>query len=218
MEKDPNLKRMAIGDIHGKKNWKDYLKEDFTEFYFVGDYFDNYEETPAVSQIRNFLAIVKEARRDPRIRLCCGNHDYQYLRGLDRSEKYSGFQNYAYMDIQIALESSMDIIKPVYVTEDNIIISHAGVTKTFLRDCSLENPEDINNRFIEYRMSLAFNGFNPYGDDPRNGPLWVRPDSLIKDKLEGYKQIVGHTKMEKITTIEGITFIDLDTCQEVYWF
>ena len=212
------LKRIAIGDIHGKKNWKKFLDREFSEFYFVGDYFDNYEGTTAKSQIRNFLEIVKLARSDPRIKLCLGNHDFQYLRGLEVSEKYSGYQYYAFWDIQIALESCMDIIRPVYVTEDKYIISHAGVTKTFLESLKLTKPEEINERFNYYRMSLAFCGYNQYGDDVTQGPLWVRPQSLVKDKLDGYKQIVGHTKVQKIFTESDITFIDLDTCEEVFEF
>ena len=193
------------------------LCEDFDEFYFLGDYFDNYEETPAVSQIRNFLEIVRWARSDSRVKLCLGNHDFHYLQGIETWEKYSGFQNYNYIDIQEALENSMDMIKIVYVTDDNIIISHAGVTKTFLSDCKLNHPLEINNKFISYRMSLMFVGYNCYGDDPKNGPLWVRPKSLLLDKVNGYKQIVGHTHQEKINTESDVTFIDVES-KDVYRF
>ena len=31
---------------------------------------------------------------------------------------------------------------------------------------------------------------------------------LLSDKIEGYKQIVGHTSIEKIVTIDEITFCD----------
>jgi hypothetical protein len=34
------MTRLAIGDIHGRTDWKKYLNEVFTEFYFTGDYFN----------------------------------------------------------------------------------------------------------------------------------------------------------------------------------
>lgn len=33
-----------------------------------------------------------------------------------------------------------------------------------------------------------------YGDDPENGPLWIRPNSLYVDAIEKIDQIVGHTQ------------------------
>jgi len=80
---------IVIGDIHGKSCWKDFLNQEFDQAYFAGDYFDNYEQTPAVTQIRNFKEICDVARKDSRIHLCLGNHDFQYMRGIPISEKYS---------------------------------------------------------------------------------------------------------------------------------
>lgn len=212
------MKRIAIGDTHGRHGWRKFLDGDFDEFYFVGDYFDDYQETPAQSQIVNFFAIVSAARKDPRIKLCLGNHDFHYLRGLPYHERYSGYQRGPHWDITIALESAMDVIKPVYVTEDKYIISHAGVTKTFMDRFSLTDPLEINDLFLRNRMSLAWVGHDPYGNDPENGPIWVRPEALLGDKLGGYKQIVGHTKVQKILTQEDVTFIDVDTSNEVFEF
>ena len=209
---------VAIGDIHGKNCWEKLLSDEADNIYFNGDYFDCYEKIPTVTQIRNFRKICDMARKDPRIHLCLGNHDFQYLRGLDRSEHYSGFQAYGRFDIQEALEGNIDLLKIVYQSED-YLISHAGISKTFLKSLCLENPLDINARFIEYRMSLAFCGYNRYGDDVTQGPLWIRPASLSKDKLDGYKQIVGHTKVLDIAISEDLVLVDcLDTIVKSYKF
>lgn len=208
--------KIAIGDIHGQDFWKKYIDEDFENLYFVGDYFDNYEKTPAVSQIRNFKEICDFARKDNRIKLCLGNHCFHYLKGIDRSEKYSGYQYYNHFDIQEALEENMDLIEIVYQDGDTLI-SHAGITKTFLKSLNLENPLDINQRFKEYRMALAFCGYDRYGDDITQGPLWVRPTSLLSDKVDGYKQIVGHTTQYEILTVDDVTFIDVEG-KDVYKF
>lgn len=207
----------AIGDIHGKDVWKKYIDSEFDNFYFVGDYFDNYEETPTVTQIRNFREICDVARKNPNIHLCLGNHDFAYLRGVN--EQYTGYQFYTAIDIQETLEENINLIKPVY-QKGNYLISHAGITKTFLyRVLKLENPLDINTCFEENRNCLKFNGYEQYGDDITQGCTWVRPTSLLNDCLDNYKQIVGHTHFEKITTIDNITFTDcLDTVDEIYCF
>lgn len=208
---------IVIGDIHGKSCWKDFLNQEFDQAYFAGDYFDNYEQTPAVTQIRNFKEICDVARKDSRIHLCLGNHDFQYMRGIPIYEKYSGFQNYSYIDIQEAIESNIDLLNLIYIV-DNTIISHAGVTKTWLTMINT-SLDQVNNSFRENRDICIFDGYNCYGDDITQSPIWVRPKSLLSDSIEGYNQIVGHTKVSDITTIENITLIDcLDTIVKCYKF
>ena len=142
----------------------------------------------------------------------------QYMKGIEVYEKYSGFQNYGYLDIQEALEENMDLLQPVYQSDD-YLISHAGISKTFLKSLHTDNPLDINQKFKENRMCLAFNGDNCYGDDVTQGCLWIRPNSLLKDALDDYKQIVGHTRKDVITTVDNITFIDcLDSKVEAFIF
>ena len=207
---------IAIGDMHGKDCWKELLDCEFDNAYFVGDYFDNYEQTPAIRQINNFKEICNTARNDNRIHLCVGNHDYHYMRGNSR-DRYSGFQHYAHLDIQEAIEANIDLLNLIYI-QDNTIISHAGVTKTWLKIINKPLLE-VNQAFRENRSICIFDGYNCYGDDITQSPIWVRPNSLLRDYVEGYTQIVGHTKMEDIKTIENITFTDvLDTKIKAYFF
>lgn len=207
----------AIGDIHGKDVWKKYIDSEFDNFYFVGDYFDNYEETPTVTQIRNFREICDYAEKNSNIHLCLGNHDFHYLKGIN--EQYSGYQFYTHFDIQEVLEENINLLKPVYQNGD-YLISHAGITKTFLHNVlKLENPPDINTCFEENRNCLKFRGYNQYGDDITQSCIWVRPNSLHKDKLDNYKQIVGHTRVDYIETFNDVTFIDcLDSDPSIFCF
>jgi hypothetical protein len=57
---------------------------------------------------------------------------------------------------------------------------------------------DINECFTENPGILAFCGFDRSGNDITQGPLWIRPESLISDALPGYSQIVGHTPVKDI--------------------
>ena len=192
--------RYVIGDVHGKPFWKSYIEDDFRDFYFTGDYFDSFN-IPFSKQYNNFTEICKTAREDSRIKLCLGNHDFHYLRGV-KNEQYSGFQNQNSEIISAVLEENIELLRIVYTTEDNYIISHAGVTAWFLNSIRGKNPEDINGAFNADRNTLKFNGYNIYGDDVTQSPIWVRPGSLQRDPLPGYNQIVGHTPVREICELE----------------
>jgi hypothetical protein len=222
--------RLAIGDIHGRNHWKQYLKEDFSEFYILGDYFDS----PVVSfskQYRNFTEIVMAARRDSRIKLCLGNHDYHYL-GKINNERYTGFQAANWFDIHEILEKNIDLLKIVYVTADNYVISHAGLSATFMnkmKSLGINTIGGINDAFTKDRKILIFNGTETHGDDITQSPIWIRPDSLCTDPIVGYNQIVGHTPMyeieevfipnpENVNCTIKIAFIDMGGIDLVYRF
>ena len=220
--------RLAIGDIHGRDYWKRYLNEDFTEFYFLGDYFDSFD-VPFEKQYSNFSEICTAARIDRRLKLCIGNHDYHYMKGV-LNERYSGYQDRHRSIIGGLLESNMDILKVLYVTDDNFILSHAGLSKTFMKRMKrfgINIPEDLNNIFLHDRNLLNFNGINNYGDDVTQGPLWIRPNSLCRDAISGYSQIVGHTEIVAVQEVEingkkkcstKLIFIDTGDRDTIYRF
>ena len=54
------IPRYAIGDVHGRSFWKSYIKKEFKEFYFTGDYFDSFD-IPFAEQYDNFSEICNAA-------------------------------------------------------------------------------------------------------------------------------------------------------------
>ncbi|MDR2211588.1 MAG: metallophosphoesterase [Spirochaetaceae bacterium] len=214
--------RFAIGDVHGRAFWKKYIDLDYETFYFTGDYFDSFN-IPFSKQYNNFKEICGAARRDRRIKLCLGNHDYHYLTGV-KNQQYSGFQDLNSAKINQVLEENMDLLKIVYVTEDNCIISHAGVTAWFLNSIGGTSPGEINEAFEKDRNILMFNGRNIYGDDITQSPIWVRPGSLQSNPLPGYDQIVGHTPVKNIIEAElngganRLVLIDTHDTESIYRF
>jgi hypothetical protein len=213
--------RYAIGDVHGRPFWKNYIQRDYEYFFFTGDYFDSFD-IPFSKQFRNFTEICKAARKDSRIKLCLGNHDYHYLRGV-KNQQYSGFQDINYEKIGAVLEDNIDLLKILYVTGDNYIISHAGVTAWFFNSIGGTRVEDINGAFEKDRNVLNFNGENIYGDDITQSPIWVRPGSLQSNPLPGYSQIVGHTPVRNITELEldggnRLVLIDTHDTESIYQF
>jgi predicted MPP superfamily phosphohydrolase len=195
MKAKTGTRRVALGDIHGTTFWKNYKGGDFDELYILGDYFDR-APCPPDRQIENFLEIIEWAKNDPRIRLCLGNHDYHYFLN-DPMEIYSGFEDEYADNIHAVLMEHKESLGIVYKS-GNTLISHAGISKTFLSLRGIADPMDINGRFKKNPRLLAFCGSDASGDDVTQGPLWIRPRSLLSDALSGYSQIVGHTPVENI--------------------
>ncbi len=210
------MKIIAIGDIHGKVSWHDIVNQnpDADKIIFIGDYFDNYNETTARSQIDNFNNIVEFKKLNPdRVILLTGNHCYHYFRSC--SEQYAGYQKFNALDIQEALHKALDndLMQMCYI-QDNILFSHAGVTKTWCKNnkIDLNNLQDSINDLFKYkpnsfRFTRGRNNDN-YGDDVTQSPIWVRPQSLYVDRIDGYLQVVGHTQKNSIDISNHIIFID----------
>ena len=53
------MRILVIGDIHGHNGWEKVVsKEDWDKVVFLGDYFDNYKNTPGKEQVTNFKKIL----------------------------------------------------------------------------------------------------------------------------------------------------------------
>lgn len=208
------MKIIALGDTHGRDTWKKIvLAETFDKIVFIGDYFDSYDHISAIDQIENFKQIIAFKKTNPEnVILLIGNHDYHYLIGVN--EQYSGFQSISGFDIRIVLEEALAAgLIDVCCQYENFIFSHAGITKTWLQNngiIAIKNMvPTINAMFKIKRSILRFVGSNPYGDQIINGPIWVRPKSLMRDGVFGdIIQIVGHTKQEELLIYDSAAFID----------
>ena len=199
----------AFGDIHGRNNWKFLIDEQFDHIVFVGDYFDSPVHS-AQEQIDNFLEIIEWKKRYPnKVHLMFGNHEYHYMRYTD--DLYSGWQEDAEAEIQPLLEENMKYLQPSF-TLGNIIFSHAGITRSFAKRTNL-NVRHIDKSlqllFDRDRSTLGLYNNSISGDSVEQSPIWVRPPYLLKDKLSGYYQVVGHTKQEMIQLQDGCAFIDV---------
>jgi hypothetical protein len=222
--------RIAIGDIHGRCFWKRYLEAEYTEYYILGDYFDSPDILYHI-QYANFLEIVKAARNDSRIKLCLGNHDYHYYL-LDDTERYSGYQRQYAGEIHAILVKCIDVLNIVYGCAGAVLVSHAGISNTFMKNNGFSHPDAVNAAFRENPALFRFNGADIYGDNVEQGPLWIRPDSLCADAYTGYSQVVGHTPVPDVHTRElrasggakvggaacTLTFINTQDRDCVYWF
>lgn len=207
------MRIVQISDIHGRDEWKTIVKNEKADLWiFTGDYFDSFD-IPAEKQIANFQDIM-QFKRDNADKVVCllGNHCFHYLRGVH--ETYSGYQGaYAHI-IQALLEEALsEKILQFAFLYDSILFTHAGVSKYWLASTGYI-PEDgdiaawINQINIKhFRFEMGIN-LSFYGDDICQGPLWIRPASLLKDGLKDYTHVVGHTQMEKIQFKDNCIFTD----------
>lgn len=213
------MKIIAIGDIHGESKWKEIVNNPTVDLcndkiIFMGDYFDSFDLSTEEIHT-NFHEIVKfKEEHNDNVTLLLGNHDFHYT-GLSTSH-CSGFRRQTRNEMNLLLKTLVDnntleIVKVI----DNIIFSHAGISTTWANDVSLD-LNDIERSAKETMLKspsmYSFRGgysADPYGNDVFQSPLWIRPDSLLKDKLKGYKQVVGHTNMGRSVKIdEGVAFVD----------
>ena len=192
-----------IGDVHGRQDWKKQI--DLNDInVFVGDYFDSFDIT-IEAQIENYKELIKLKKEHPyNIVLLIGNHDYHYIIDFER---YSGFSIFTFQQVHEMLKEHIKegLLQWTYRFEldgKDWIVSHAGLTNTWMNHNKID-IDTINATLSEDWTIPRWvgGGRSFYGDDNIQGPLWVRPMSLVHD-LYPINQIVGHTAYDDIVCIE----------------
>lgn len=201
---------LVLGDIHGHTSWEPIVKkEDFDKVVFLGDYLDSFT-VPPIDIARNFAHILNyKAYMGDKCVLCYGNHDHSYW----NAERCSGYNYHAVHLYMPLLEDAFKekMLEIVHI-EDDILFSHAGVSDYWLKKVTmLDYVSEINFDSVPL-SSLNWNmltGYDGYGNTISQSPIWIRPYSLLKSKVEGYRQIVGHTNMDTPVDEQGLYFNDL---------
>lgn len=196
-------KRIIIGDLHGRYGYlKDiYTYEDPDEVILLGDYFDSWDIWPE-DQERSWDRTIKLreehlAKNRGRWIMLLGNHDAHYLPNWPG--QYSGWNQDTEFRVQSKLSRSLDggILRVAWIDTDlKTIYTHAGLSQVWFDrwlSGSLGNIETVSFD------AFQFVGPDPYGDDPRNSPLWIRPRSLLANPYQDesgqiWNQIFGHTE------------------------
>ena len=209
------MKIIAIGDIHGREHWKPIISEylpNVDKVVFTGDYLDSFT-VPRKIQFQVFKELIALKLENPeKIILLLGNHDYHYLPYTYC--KYSGYSSDFKFKCRDIYREYSNLFQICYIYK-NVIFSHAGISQTWFTD--FVNPyydtleESINRLFFTKPGVFDFRvGPNNdiFGDNIYQTPLWIRPKSLIADKLDGYTQVVGHTEYTAIWKTEDLFFIN----------
>lgn len=210
------MKIVALGDTHGRDIWKQIVKVegDFDKFIFIGDYFDTRDGIDASTQIQNFKEILEFKKANPeKVFLLIGNHDFHYLKGC--GETYSGYQQYAAMDINEVLQPAVTSghLQICHVF-DEYIFSHAGLTQTWAENNEIDLyniEESVNFKFMKNMEAFRFEygeNLDRSGDDVTQSPIWVRIPSLLRNMVKGFTYIVGHTTVRQMHMASNVIAID----------
>jgi hypothetical protein len=79
---------------------------------------------------------------------------------------------------------------------DNYIFSHAGVSCKWMRFVDIKDINEINPLFNDNPNMFRWVGPDSYGNNANEGPFWIRPESLYRNSVKGYHQIVGHSEID----------------------
>jgi hypothetical protein len=218
------MKIVCLGDTHGRTHWKNIVAKetDADKIVCIGDYFDTHYDVSVDQQIQNFIDILNFKKENvDKVILLIGNHDFHYLKGAQ--ETYPGYQKFRAVDINEVLEPAVStgLLQMCYVYE-NYVFTHAGLTKTWCSDNDINLSElenSVNRRFMSNIESFRFtygDNYSQSGNDVTQPPIWVRIPSLLKNKLEGYRFVVGHTTIEELTITDSLIGIDTIGTSEEY--
>ncbi|MCK9476576.1 MAG: metallophosphoesterase [Candidatus Muirbacterium halophilum] len=225
--KNNKLRVITVGDVHGFDTWKvplNYFRPDEEEtnlhlydyIVFVGDYVDEWDMNDA--QIyKNLVEIIELKKKYPeKVILLLGNHDIHYI--YKDGNKCTGFRESMYMQLNQLFTENQKLFQLAFQYK-NYLWTHAGLHKGWwkfqvedqkfvIRDGEklewLEidktgNVADILNFCYEARHQPIFDcGWARGGRQKVGGPLWADKNETYKKPLEGYHQIVGHTRIKEI--------------------
>lgn len=216
------MKICVISDIHASDKWRHIVeceKCNVDRFVFLGDYFDAKGcSVDAERQFDNFVDILEFAKEAGNVDLLIGNHDLQYIGGSCTNSFDFDIDELAEDCLAEAVSEGKIRAVAVY---DRYIFSHAGVSQVWMRMNGLEKLDEINHALLYTQKLFDFvRDFNAdlSGDNVFQSPLWIRPKSLLLGAVDGYNQIVGHTRLKKIekATEDDRTFYFTDTTMRNY--
>lgn len=209
------MKVLVIPDIH-LKTWifdraEDILKSGRADravcLMDIPDDWDMEFETERYKE--TFDRAVFFAKAHPDTLWCYGNHDVSYPWG----KLETGYSPYAERIVMAKLEELENSLQdPLQINImqriDNVLFSHGGLSTEFVKKLDerlLDDDTDIDD-IIEAVNDTSHNRL--WDED---SPLWLRPQYMDIEafRSDKYKQVVGHTPVEKIFEKDGIISVDV---------
>ncbi len=204
------MKVLIIPDVHLKPEIFDQAmtimeNSDVEMAVCVGDIADDwYHENDVKLYERTFRKAVEFAEKYPETLWCYGNHDLAYLWDI---YEHPGFSQKA-QDIVCEYLEKLDATGNLAVMHriDNVVFSHAGLTRVFVDDYLKEYSDDID-AMIEAVNDM---GQEELWDD--FSPIWARPQEYYYDGdvvPAEYLNVVGHTPISRITQQGNLLTVDV---------
>ena len=220
-------KTICIGDIHGRSFWKLIIEmEKPDRVIFIGDYWDSFQINTE-TQVNNFLDILEYKKSGlSEVILLRGNHDVHYDSRIGYTGT-SGYQRVGKYTIEPIMDANREHLQIAYQF-DKYLFTHAGVSQVFMDNVfgkggwSVDNVAEELNELFKYKPhAFEFTGWDPYGNDEQQTPIWIRPGALMRANKKSelkkkYIQIFGHTQTEAginfsaINKTAGGRYINID--------
>ena len=202
-----NKKILVIPDVHYKFGEvrrilsKEY---DYDRVVFLGDFFDFWGDNEEDTQrccfaFQNLFLELEEKKK--KFNILWGNHDLSYAWGYRNEYSICPGWNHRKSEAsrQCMSQKDWNRFQWYLFIDDDILLTHAGLTNEFLKD-GLNNNDIESLLRLEARKaerSLLKNKFHWfYGSiDNIGGILWNRPNmhKFKFSKIKGLRQIFGHT-------------------------
>jgi predicted phosphodiesterase len=195
------MKLVILGDIHGRTCWKDIIEyEKPDKVIFLGDYVSTHYNISDEDQFNNLVNILNYKKENPeKVILLRGNHDMQHL-GYEWA-KCSGWFPQLEFKMQEIKEEFLENTQWMH-REENIVFSHAGISKVWMKDNNISSIEDINNLEPSQIFGFTPDNYMDYcGESATQPPTWIRLRSLQYHGIDNYVQVVGHTPVNYICNI-----------------
>lgn len=203
------MKILTSGDIHGRTCWKEINPDNYDYIIFVGDYLDSFD-VKNYDMFINLVNIIDFKKKYPdKVILLWGNHDLYYYFGGMRRHWCSGGRPEMIYDWGDLLRTNRRLFQSAFQI-DNYIWTHAGIHLGWYDKYIKKQiePGDVNladtlNRLFEMNYDPLFNvSWIRGGTSKEGGIFWADKQETSNKPLPEYNQILGHTPVNKITTIE----------------
>lgn len=205
------MKLLIIGDVHLHYEKAERICKKFKDhkIIFVGDYFDQFNDTPDENEW--CAEWLKESLKKPNRIHLFGNHDEQYDPRV--SIFCSGFSVAKKIAINKVLSiSDWDSLKYFHF-EKNWWISHAGICKNwFMSPVETTITESSVQKVIDHATTLQRSNqcdnaiwaadYSRGGNHKYGSILWV--DWRMLEHINNINQIVGHTPRHDIEVHENV--------------
>jgi len=213
------MKTIIISDLHNRVDWiEKTLASESLQLYdkiiFLGDYFDNYNDTKKASE-KTALWLKHSLQQPNRVHLI-GTHDLFYMYPHNEFLMVSGnSKSKAHVISKILRRDECDQLN-MFCFEQNFLISHAGVHKSLIYKYINDNnvivnftsDQDIINKVIKPATDKAKTyaskgmtdtwidaGYSRRGSQPVGGIIWLDWNQEF-EPIQHINQIVGHTQVE----------------------
>jgi hypothetical protein len=194
------MKTVVISDIHNKINTAQKIldSEPADEYVFLGDYFDDFEDTAKIAQTTAYF--LKEILERSDCVCLWGNHDVPYRWSHNHYARCPGFDNDKCRAINHVISPELwDTIRWYYHTQ-GWYMSHAGFADdSFNVERIVSHGEEYLDDIIHLGLKQLDAGLDPchcwmgyrMGVMRKGGLTWMDWNSF--EPIVGINQIVGHT-------------------------